>query len=282
MKTTTLIVFFLTLTAICGAQKKYDQSREMGIAIGTSYYIGDVNPSKHFGTRLNPGGGLIYRHNFDRRLSLKASLLYGRIEAYDVDSDDAWQQNRNLSFRNDIFEGSLQGEINYFPYQIGDKRHPITPYLFAGLSIYKMKPQAEYKGQFYELQPLGTEGQGTAEGGAKYKTTGMSIPVGLGLKVNLFSIIGINLEWGMRRTFTDYFDDVSGKYVDPSFLADENGELSALLSDRTIDAELPDGTNSGLQRGDPGKKDWYSMAHLVISIKLGKSPTNCWHNIDFR
>ncbi|MCB0760647.1 MAG: hypothetical protein KDC12_03920 [Flavobacteriales bacterium] len=275
-----IVVCLFSIPLMMAGQKKFDRSQEMGLMGGTAYYIGDINPRKHFGGNLKLAGGLFYRHNPSRRISIKGSFLYGRIEASDAQSKDPWQQNRNLSFRNDVFEGSLTVEINYFDYQIGTKEF-ISPYLFAGLGYYSMKPQASFRGVYYELQPLGTEGQGTSEGGAKYKTTGLSAPFGVGIKLNVYSIIAINLEWGMRKTWTDYFDDVSGTYVDPALLADENGYLSAVLSDQSLEPELPTGNNAGLQRGDPGRKDWYSFATIGIAFRLGKSPTNCWNNIDF-
>ncbi|MFT5183861.1 MAG: hypothetical protein ACI84C_000988 [Flavobacteriales bacterium] len=282
MKTRILFLSFLLLPLLSVGQKKFDRSAEMGLMAGTAYYIGDINPRQHFGGNLRLAGGLFYRHNPNRRISIKGSFLYGRIEATDATSKDQWQVNRNLSFRNDVFEGAIQAEINYFNYQIGDKQDFLSPYLFAGLAYYSMKPQAEYKGVYYELQPLGTEGQGTSEGGERYNTGGLSVPFGVGFKINVFSIVAVNLEWGMRKTWTDYFDDVSGSYVDPSVLLVENGRLSAELADQSLEPTLVNGTNSGLQRGDPGRKDWYSFATLAISFRLGKSPTNCWNNIDFR
>jgi hypothetical protein len=282
MKYILLSVLLCASSHIFATGGKYGKSREMGICLGTAYYIGDLNPHAHFGTRLNIGGGLMYRDNLSTRWSIKGSLLYGRVEAYDADSDDPWQQNRNLSFRNDLLEFSMVAELNYFDYQIGDERNGISPYLFLGISYFSMRPEAEYNGNWYELQPLGTEGQGTTEGGSHYKTNGIAIPMGLGLKVNLFSIMAINLDWGMRKTWTDYFDDVSSTYIDPGVLQSENGQLAALLSDRSI---LQDGTqndNAGLQRGDPGRKDWYSFAQMTLSFRLGKAPTSCWRNIDFR
>ena len=80
----------------------------------------------------------------------------------------------------------------------------------------------------------------------------------------------------MRKTWTDYFDDVSGAYVSPSVLEEENGQLSAFLADRSVVQEGAEDQNAGLQRGDPGRKDWYNFTTVTLSIRLGKSPTSCW------
>jgi len=245
--------------------------------VGTSYYIGEVNPYKHFGTRLKLGGGLHYRNNFDRRWSLKGSLLYGQVEAWDADSNDPFMQNRNLSFRNQVIEGSMQFELNFFPYQLGNREYPVTPYLFAGIGFFNMKPMANYRGTWYELQPLGTEGQGTGNGPDFYKTNLLSVPFGTGIKINLLSVLALNLEWGVRKTWTDYFDDVSGNYINTTALAETNGPLAAALSDRSLEKETNNGASIvGLQRGDPGRKDFYFFALASLCFRIDKKATTCW------
>lgn len=208
-------------------------------------------------------------------------MLYGVLEAWDKDSDDPWIRNRNLSFRNQILEGSMQFELNFFPYQLGNKQFPMSPYLFGGIAYFNMKPMGQYKGTWYELQPLGTEGQGTEYGGDKYKTSLLSVPFGVGFKSNLFAIFGFSLEWGVRKTFTDYIDDISGKYVDPGVLEDLSGQLAATMSDRSLQKELQDGNsrnNSGLQRGDPGRKDYYFFVMASLNIRIDKKATSCWEH----
>lgn len=271
----------LVLWTTCAqAQAHWDQSREIGLNFGTSYYIGDLNPSKHFGTRLQPGAGLTYRENIDRRISIKGSFVYNRVEAYDADSDDPWQQNRNLHFRNDFMEGSVMVEINFWDYQIGtdDK---FTPYLTGGLAYYSMEPQAEYNGVWYDLQPLGTEGQGTTEGGQYYTSGGFALPFGAGFKLNVAQVMGISLEWSIRKTWTDHFDDVSGAYADPAVLLDESGPLAVNLADRSLQRSGPNGNNAGMQRGDPGRDDWYAFAYLSLNFRLDKLAGSCFKNIHF-
>lgn len=119
----------------------FGQYHEIGGMLATSYYIGDINPVSHVPSEFNPGGGLIYRYNFNDRVAFKGNVLYGRVYASDSDSDDPWQQNRNLSFRTDIFEISGQIEINFLTYEIGDERRPSSPYLFAGIGILDLIPR---------------------------------------------------------------------------------------------------------------------------------------------
>ena len=273
-----VLLFILSCTSIAffAQANKYDKSKEIGLLAGTAYYLGDVNPYKHFGTQLKTCGGLSFRNNFNKRWTLKTSVLFGQVYAYDSDSDSEWIRNRNLHFRNQFIETSMQFELNYFSYQIGSNDW-ISPYLFMGLAYTNMKPQASYKGNWYELQPLGTEGQGTSIGGDKYNTNIFAMPLGVGIKFNIYAIFGFSMEWGVRRTFTDYFDDISGKYVDPEILQDENGTTSSVLADQSLTKARADGSNTGLQRGDPGRKDLYFFALGSLNIRIDKKATSCWN-----
>ena len=73
-------------------------SKEFSISAGTAYYIGEINPSKHFGTKEKLALGIAIRNNLNKRSSIRTGLNYGNIEAFDSESKDPWQQNRNLNF----------------------------------------------------------------------------------------------------------------------------------------------------------------------------------------
>lgn len=269
------ILMCLSFLLVKGQGKKFDTSKEIGLSVGTSYYLGDINRN-HFGGRLSVGGGVFFRNNFNRRWALRLGVHYGKVSAFDEDSDDAWQQNRNLSFQNEIIEGSAVMELNYKEYQVGSREDFWTPYLFGGIGYFSMNPKAEYRGNLYALQPLGTEGQGTSQGDNLYELSGVSIPMGLGFKLNVYGIIALNLEWGIRRTFTDYIDDVSTNYANPAVLEEENGFLSTVLADRSIEQEGPFNDNDGVKRGDPGNNDLFSFVHFTIAIRIDKKPNSCW------
>ena len=103
------------------------------------------------------------------------------------------------------------------------------------------------KTTYHNLRPLHTEGQGyvnRADGdafniqskefrtGKTYKPVAICIPLGIGVQKAFNSDMGIKAELGIRYTFTDYIDDVSGLYYDKSLLAqyNENGNLAATMS----------------------------------------------------
>lgn len=249
------------------------KTSELGFFLGGSYYTGDLNPSGHLNRFTRPAVGVIYRMNFNPRFSAKAAGSYGIIEADDAYSLNEAHHNRNLSFKSKIMELAVEGEFNFLPYSTGAKKSSIiTPYIFAGVAVYHFSPQGYYQGKWYNLQPIGTEGQGSTFSGDKtYSLTQFSIPFGVGVKVNTAKRIGINFEWGLRKTFTDYIDDVSGKYVDPILLESEKGPVAAALSDKSLEGV----NNAGRQRGNSYTKDWYSFVGVILTFKMRGSENEC-------
>ena len=77
--------------------RKFERSKDLSVSFGTAYYLGEINPYRHFGGTLKPAFGLSYRTSYDRRWSMRLGFNYGTISAQDSLSDDPWIQNRNLS-----------------------------------------------------------------------------------------------------------------------------------------------------------------------------------------
>ena len=101
---------------------------------------------------------------------------------------------------------------------------------------------------YHNLRPLHTEGQGRDDvhtwddfniacekfnPGKTYSKFAVCIPFGIGIQKAFNESIGIKIEGGIRYTFTDYIDDVSGLYYNWGNL--EENILNATMS----------GTNSG-------------------------------------
>lgn len=251
------------------------RSAEVGVFLGGSYYTGDLSPSGHFSRFTRPAAGLLYRVNMHTRLSAKAFAGYGILEADDSYSKREAHRNRNLNFKSKTMEFSLHLEFNFLPYATGNKKLAITtPYVFAGFGVFRFNPTGYYQNRWVELQPLGTEGQGTTFSSDRpYSLTQFCIPFGAGLKINTAKRIGINFEWGLRKTFTDYLDDVSGRYVNPYQLMAEKGPIAAAMSDKSLTQE--GGSNVGRQRGNSFTKDWYAFAGVIITFKLKNKENQC-------
>jgi hypothetical protein len=273
-----ILSFFIGIVNL-NAQSMGEKS-ELGFILGGSYYTGELNRLGHF-RQVSPAAGIIYRYNINPRLALRGSLYGGHIKGNDAQSNQAFYQNRNLSFRSPLVEGAFGVEFNYMTYATGrlfGERYWYTPYMIVQLSVFYFNPKAELNGQWYELQPLGTEGQGTSlSSRSNYSRVQVSMPLGLGFKFNVKKRVQISLEYGVRLTFTDYLDDVSGTYVDPVELGAINGPIAASLSDRSLNQIGNSGRNAGSRRGDGAFNDWYSFFGVGVTFKLGvrqKCPMN--------
>ncbi len=266
------VVFFMLLCGQLHAQQHNHRSRsEMGVLMGGANYIGDLN-SYNPVYNIQPAFGFIYRYNVHSRFCWRGSVLYGSVAAKDADAKEDLLINRNLSFQSEIYEVGGGIEFSYLPFQIGHDKYRGTAYLLAGLSLFHMNPTTEYNGEIIELQPLGTEGQGSSlNSESHYGLTQLSIPLGIGLKFSVGKRSTIGLEYGIRKTFTDYLDDVgSNGYVDVAALAEVNGPLTAALSNRKLD-----GSRFG-KRGTTSTRDWYSFFGATLTFRLGK-PNKCFN-----
>lgn len=244
---------------------------EVGISMGGMNYIGDLNDQSMFG-RVNLSGGVSARINFDSRWALAFNGIYGHIEGGNPDVI----YRRNLSFRSSIIEGGLRAEFNFFPYGImmaTQKRS--TPYIFCGLSLFKFNPQALYTdplggSAWYDLQPLATEGQGTTAfpDRQRYQLLEVAMPFGVGYRWRLSPSVHISAEYGWRKTWTDYLDDVSTTYVGEEVLSSQSdaNPMSVILADRSGEVEPGYVNAPGIKRGDDSLKDWYSYFSVTISF----------------
>ena len=261
------VLFIFISTTESNAQ--YKPNQEFGILGGTGYYIGDMN-STHF-NNLRVAGGITYRKNFDRRFTFKSSALYTNVYANDENSIDVIKVNRNLKFKSDIIELSGQIEFNFLPYETGNSLYNWTPFIFTGVSIFNYNPQAEgLDGQWYNLQELGTEGQGTTSfpNRKKYSLTQLSVPFGGGVKIGVSDNFNIIVEYGLRKTFTDYIDDVSTTYAG---IPSEFTNIAIELADQSIDGPQL----AGIARGDETNKDWYSFSGITLSFRLQGKTKGC-------
>lgn len=241
----------------------FGQSWEFGGFLGGAGYLGDLNPANPAKVNNLAFGGQIKRC-FDPYWALKLAVTHGRIEAYDSDSKDAFQRDRNLSFFTPITEISLQTEFNFFNYVPSHSKKRWSPFLFAGLGLVAFNPKADYQGQVVDLRLFGTEGQDPTD---PYREYAFTVPFGAGVKYNLTGKWSLNAEAGYRTAYTDYLDDVSGKYPDDADLMGSPGyEARKALSDRSLSG----GKASGSQRGDYRKRDTYMFVGLSITYSIFK------------
>ncbi len=258
-----IFIIFSTKPSVF-AQKSW----EFGLSGGVSAYQGETNPS-YFSTNtfknINPQGGLFVRYNLHPQFSLEANAHYGILSGSDKTSDIEEYRNRNLSFKTDIMTLGLQFNYNLFGFQPYQLDQPFSPYVFVGIEGFHFNPKAEYNGQWYELQPLGTEGQGASGREPKYSLNQIAIPIGVGLRYAINERWAIGIEGAVRKTFTDYIDDIGGTYMKNSDLAKANGALAAQLGNRTAEVGTFSDYRTGAQRGSRNDDDWYTFVGITVS-----------------
>ena len=261
-----LVFMSLTFSNVIG------QTNEVGIFLGGSLFKGDigVHRNEHIIHNMRPTFGFQFKRNFNYHFGISFNANKSELYSADSYSSDVFELTRNLNFRSKITELSLFLEFNFRPYMSREPEHNVSPFVFAGITKFFFNPQAQHdNGTWYDLRPIGTEGQGSDFYPNKnlYDLDGIAIPFGFGYKFNVYDVLTLSLNISWRITFTDYLDDVSTTYIDVTRL-DE------------IDAELVDQSNKkftpGFQRGDPYNNDKYGFLgiHILYSIKDPKKECN--------
>lgn len=258
-------LLLLALLPLLAHTQSLRKDAEIGLMLGAMNYIGDLNSQSMLG-KVNPAASAIFRYDFHSRWAVQFGIAYGNVEGGNPDDIEL----RNLSFRSHVIEGSLTVQFNFVPYQNGAYAQRFTPYMFAGIGVFGFNPKAMYNGSWYELQPLCTEGQGLAQFPDRkpYSLVQLCVPFGLGLKCRIGKYFTVGAEYGFRKTWTDYLDDVSTTYVDAALLSSNTEAMAAILSDRSGEYELDHAYPAGTQRGDDSLNDWYAFFGLSITVKL--------------
>lgn len=289
MKKAILIIFavMFLLPFSSDAQRWKRMRYELSIGAGVSNFLGELGGADQIGThyfrdlewsqtRFAAAIGL--RYKLSNYFALKSHLTYGRVSGDDKLTKEPFRSYRNLNFFSDIyelninFEGAFQQEQIGHRYRLrkvkGLRGYEIYTYGFVGIGIFYMDPKTNYQGTTVRLQPLGTEGQGLVPSREKYSLLQFCIPVGIGFKYTIDRQWGVGLELGIRKTFTDYIDDVSTTYFDFQNYQGADPMATALADRSSRDPNRLQVTAPGAQRGDPREKDSYMFAIFSINYKL--------------
>jgi hypothetical protein len=207
--------FFLFL--VFGMSLKAQRNADYGVLAGVSSYIGDINPNKLMYSPL-PAAGVFYRYNFHPRQAIRTSFIIGGLRASDKDFKNSFQQARGASFSGEVGEWSAQFEFNFFPYSTQGKRWNYTPYIAGGVGV------AFINTVVFTYVPV--------------------IPFSVGFKINVYKNLGLEAEYGFRKTFYDNFDGLKD-FVTPA-------DYSWLHHN-----------------------DWYSFAGIALTWKIYNSLAGC-------
>ncbi len=261
MKGFILFAFFILISIPVFSQKGY----ELGVLGGVSFYVGDINPNYSLKTP-GPSLGLLGRYNFNTRTSLRVDLAAGRLIGKDNLSENPFQQARNLSFRTDYIDSSIDLEFNFFNYIHGSRNQNFTPYVFGGLAFVYYNPKANLADEWYALRNFGTEGQAI---GDEYAQISPAFSYGIGFKMDFNYEWSLNAEMSARQMFSDYIDDVSTIYPDMNELERVRGAIAPLLSDRSGELGIEPIGQAGRQRGVSGDNDSYYSFRIGVVYYIG-------------
>lgn len=268
---------------------------EAGFTMAPSNFLGDLggNPGK--------GGTLLKDNNLSNTkllvgahinlfptewYAIRFALNYGTIAGDDAlikgkGGEEEARIVRNLNFKSKIYE-ALAG-VEFYPTVFlesypSDHEHKIRPYIVAGIGAFQFNPLGhdEVTGEWVKLKQLHTEGEGFPEypNRKNYSLKQINIPLGIGIKYFLSETVSISGEMLLRKTFTDYIDDVSTTYIDKDLFYKHLSLESAIVAVRMYDKSTSStNRNAGEMRGKSSNKDSYYSAGLKISVLL-KNVTN--------
>jgi hypothetical protein len=268
------LIFWLAMAAGClfsvraAAQNELRYVGELGISVGAAHYFGDLNTRGAI-NRPKPAVGIYYRKYMNDYVGIRAHGRFMQLGYSDVYNTNEFQNRRNLSFNTNLWELSLQGDFNFFRFEPGSLYERFSPYLTGGASIFYFNPYTYLGGVKYYLQPLRTEGQGSAlyPDRKPYSLVSYAWLIGGGFKYNISKTVNVGLEALYRFTQSDYLDDVSTTYAGEGVFPTIDGQpsIAAQLQDRSGVKGTPIGV-VGRQRGNSRDKDQFITLELTISI----------------
>jgi hypothetical protein len=270
---------------------------EAGLNFGPTFFMGDL------GGNSGKGSTFIKDVNLELTKAMKGAFIsvyptdwlgfrlaaqhtYVAGKDYIINTTGRYElerKQRNLDFRSNIWEAYAAVEI--FPtlmFNNGNEQR-LKPYGFVGIGLFHFNPEgsilhANGERSWHKLHPLRTEGQGMAEYPDKkpYNLTQVNIPMGFGIKYQLTERVNIGTELLYRKTFTDYIDDVSTTYIDPSnfdkYLSAQESVIARRIHDKTIGIVTQGLTRlaAGEQRGNSSNNDAYFSTVLKVGVRLGE------------
>jgi len=252
---------FLVVFTFCLSQVMLAQRHEIGVFAGGSNVIGDVGKSTYinpFPTKTEVGGkiflpisiGGLYRFNINPQMGFRANISYSKVGASDHRAKEQYKIDRNKNFRNNIIEGSLLFEYNFFDVN-SDQETAQSPYIFFGVGAFSAKQKN------YDYDP---DENVIIEKG-KYKT-GLSIPFGVGYKFRYNYNWILSIESGVRYTGIDYIDYNRGEFTDRFKESIEDGTLPRNEYNKRI-------------YGNLSNKDWYVITGISLTYAFGRPACYC-------
>lgn len=184
----------------------YAQNWEVGTTLGLALYNGDIPVL--YSTAINQmrfGGGLFIRHRLNKLFAIRLQANAGQLFADEKRfGSSEWKKKRGFSFTSPIYELALLPEIR--PFKIGN----VEFLAFLGLAVATFDPTTNYN----EPSPIvdavpDIADRINADKKANFSSMTVSIPIGGGFQWFLNDHFAIGGEVGARKTYSDYFDQIS-------------------------------------------------------------------------
>lgn len=201
------IVLFLSLPGFS------QPGAEFGVIGGGGYYLGDYNPSRHFRSTQRYIGGF-YRYNLNDRFAMRLNAGFSKIDLKDIRLPDNGGIVFPTEFHETVKDVCALVEFNFRSFMVHKVAHSSfwSPYIFTGVGFL-----------------------GAGEGGA------VNIPLGVGVKFNVYKQVSCGVEWSARKMFTDGFDGLKDPWG--------TGETNFIFN-----------------------KDWFFVAGVTISYRFPTDP----------
>ena len=213
-------------------------------------------------------------------IGVRLEFVWGKVTASDSvlkndESVAALRCQRNLHFKSKIRECLVL--IEWHPLLLFQSSVPtLSPYLIGGVGYLHFEPKAYLENAWVSLQPMHTEGQGFIECPERpeYSLQQIEFPFGIGLKQDISSWGMFRIEFLYRLLVTDYLDDVSTNYIEPSlfykYYPADKARTAALVADRMRELDPLHQTTAGSIRGNPRNNDAFFSFNCRLSIVLNR------------
>lgn len=260
------------------------QGRNYGLAIGSSHYVGDLGGSKSLApwkttsmraSRLALSGFVEFPT--EGRWQIHTGLSFVHLYGDDRFADSPARVARNLHFKSAVWEASARGQFKFWDRpRHWNRSSGSRGYVFLGIGAFTYNPKSRVRSEtndinnpvWYSLRELTTEGQEEP-----YGLVALSMPMGIGFDWNLTGGWQVGCEINWRYTTTDYLDDVSGIYADPSQLSELGAILSSQANAYSVAIAGPEGGEvvnhqyqvGGVPRGNPESRDGFGTIQFTLS-----------------
>jgi len=199
----------------------------VGVFGGIANYQGDlIKPIYSFsGDNNNFAFGAQVKYNFSPAWGLELGYMGTTLSGDETNFEDRGYE-RSYNFEGALNEVALNLEWDILAnkrYKSGFKK-VVSPYLFAGLGFASFSPEANFI--------LTDRPAGEVTDRANEETSGLTIPLGAGLRFDFSETVHLDIEWAARTPFSDYLDGIS-------------------------------------ESADPTDNDWYSTTGINLGFRLG-------------